>query len=46
VLKAWERNGVLTEEIYAAPNRHPRTRVVLNEARITEMMVPIRTFDE
>ena len=46
MLSAWKKNGVITEEDYTDPNRRPASRVMLNEARIAEILAPIAPFHE
>jgi hypothetical protein len=46
VLKAWITNGVLSCEEYRTPSYNDSSRVVLNEAKIAEILAPSRAFDD
>jgi hypothetical protein len=42
VLATWLQNGALSEEPYKTPSRTPGTRAAINEAKIAEMLEPLR----
>jgi hypothetical protein len=46
MLRVWVSNGVLIAGSYTNPNRRTGSRVILNEARIAEILVPTRAFEE
>jgi hypothetical protein len=46
VLKAWEENGVFTTCGYKTPNRDDGSRIVLNEAKVAEIVAYGPAFDD
>jgi hypothetical protein len=46
ILKAWEKDGVITTTSYETPPRNDGIRIVLNETKIAEIRDPLRPVKE
>ena len=45
VLKAWLANGVFSKADYETPTRNDGIKIEVNDAKVAEMLAPIRSFD-
>lgn len=43
ILRQWQDNDVLTSIAYKTPTRNNASRIVLNEAKVAEILAPFNT---